>query len=89
MDKVLQTKLAEKDAHNRLRCAIEGRRYEKPADRVKVAQLTEALSHPISVTLPDGIHQRLAEALDTVRPTLDRGKPPLPAGIHDRLRRAL
>jgi hypothetical protein len=92
MDKDLHEVLVEKDAHHRLLCAIEGRRYETPADRTKVATLAEAVrrGEPITAMLVDGraprpenIHARFAAAV--------RGEAHvvLPEGVHQRLAEAL
>jgi hypothetical protein len=88
--KTLQEVIVATDAHRRLRCAIEGRPYEKPADRTKVVTLAEALRRGASVTgalvegrRPAGIHARLAAALGGA------AYQPLPAGVHQRLAEAV
>ena len=82
MDMDLQELLEKQDIDHRLLCAIDGRPYETPAEREKIARLVEALHHGAPHTpLPTGIDQRLAEALG--------GEPALPDGIEARLARAL
>ena len=78
MDKIIREAIEKTDAHERLRCAIQGRRYEPLADRKKVATLIEALGQGTSIT--------------TALARLKAGRPSAPApmkDLHEQLRRAL
>ena len=89
MEKDLHEVIETHDAEHRLLCALDGRPYQTPAERQKIALLVEALGRGAPIT------EALAGLREGRTPASTRiarhGDPhaPLPAGIEQRLAEAL
>jgi len=69
------------DIHARLACAIDGTHLLGARPLAEARALDETKKHAKVVEIPEGMHQKLLEALG--------GSPPVPEGIHERLARAV